>query len=39
MLIAWNGAVAERMGVGRVWKEVVHYLDEPGMSWKEFILG
>lgn len=39
MLIVWKGAVAERIGVGTVWKEVIHYLDEPGMTWKEVILG
>jgi hypothetical protein len=39
MLIEWKGTVAERVGVGKVWKETVNYLPEPGLTGKEFILG
>lgn len=38
MLIAWNGAFAERLSIGEVWQETVNYLDEPRMIWKEIIL-
>ncbi|KAH7079247.1 heterokaryon incompatibility protein-domain-containing protein [Paraphoma chrysanthemicola] len=39
MLVEWHGMIAERIGVGRVWKETVNYLPQPGLVWKEFILG
>jgi hypothetical protein len=39
MLIKWKGMAAERVGIGKVWKETVNYLPDPGLTWKEFILG
>jgi len=39
MLIAGNGGIAERLGVGCIWQETVNCLDDPGMIWEEFILG
>tara|TARA_R110002003_G_scaffold184_10_gene14455 strand:+ start:12602 stop:13798 length:1197 start_codon:yes stop_codon:yes gene_type:complete len=38
MLIAWDSGMAERLGIGTIWTESVHYLESPGLEWKEFVL-
>jgi len=38
MLIAWDLGVAERLGLGTIWTESVHYMNSPGLTWKEIVL-
>jgi hypothetical protein len=39
MLIGWSGGIAERFGIGTIWMESVNYLKDPGLTWKEIVLG
>lgn len=38
MLIAWDSGMAERLGIGTIWTESVHYLEGLGLEWKEYVL-
>ncbi|KAK1834103.1 heterokaryon incompatibility protein-domain-containing protein [Podospora conica] len=39
MLLKWDGDVAERRGIGEVWKRGVLNSLDPGPTWKEITLG
>jgi len=39
MLIGLSEGIAERLGIGEIWTESVNYLKEPGLRWKEIVLG
>ncbi|KAH9222192.1 hypothetical protein DL95DRAFT_171038 [Leptodontidium sp. 2 PMI_412] len=39
MLIGWSEGIAERFGIGKIWTESVNFLKDPGLTWKEIVLG
>jgi hypothetical protein len=38
MLLEWNGGIAERRGIGIMYKEAVERSFTPGPLWKEIFL-
>ncbi|KAM7215181.1 Heterokaryon incompatibility protein (HET) domain containing protein [Rhypophila decipiens] len=38
LLVAWNGPVAEKLGVGKIFEETVHFLGDHALEWKEVVL-
>ncbi|KAL8916882.1 MAG: hypothetical protein Q9208_008284 [Pyrenodesmia sp. 3 TL-2023] len=39
MLITWRGPIAQRRGIGRIYRRAMKYALDPGPVWKQILLG